>query len=461
MMRDLPLATPAAAHGWLRGPDEHPRRRRYVVAAVLGSVAIWAVAIAVMTFWPRSYAVQSSLIVPNSESDARVDLKDVGQAYATSHSNYDSKSLDPRVNYKEIMLSANVIEAAAAEIGVSPTSFGEPRVKLIDQSSVMEVRVSAGSADLSYEKARALQSAFQARLSALRQDELAQREQAIEHAVQNSRTKLTTAQQDLVNFKVGAQIVSSKQLEEMALAATGLQRHGMELSQKLMHDQATVASLAAQLGVAPQTAGWTLTLQGDAPFLEFLRQFSTASAQLNEYQHKWDEAHPKVREAAAERDSAMAAMTSRAKAVLGGAVGAAELRRMAMVLQDRSREQLLRDLVTAKASADATSAEMVEIERQRRQITAQLPELAHQSAQLDELQRRVSFSEAVFTSGIGKTDVGHTNIFSSYPMVQTLVAPARPLRPSSPRFAYLAAGALGASLMLVVGLSLAWLRTKR
>lgn len=460
-MPDLPLATPVTKNGWLRGPDERPRRQRYVVAAIVGSVAIWAVAIAVMAFWPRAYVVESSLIVPNSESDARVDLKDVGQAYATSRSNYDSKSLDPRVNYKEIMLSANVIDAAAEEIGVPAASFGEPRIKLIDQSSVMDIRVTAGKPELSYDKARALHRAFQARLSELRLDELTQREQAIEQAVRNSRAKLTSAQQDLLDFKVGAQVVSSKQLEEMALAATGLQRRHMELSQKRMHDQATVTSLAGQLGVAPQTAGWTLTLQGDAPFLEYLRQFSNTSAQLSEYEHKWDESHPKMREAFGQRDSAMASMVARAKAILGGAVGAPELRRMAMVLQDRSREQLLRDLVAAKASGDATTAEIAEIERQRKQLAAQLPELAHQSAQLDELQRRVNFSEAVFTGGIGKTDVGHTNIFSSYPMVQTLVAPARPTKASSPRFSYIAAGAVGASLMLMISLSLAWLRAKR
>jgi len=447
--------------GWLRGVDERPRQRRYVLAAVLGSAAIWSLAIGVVALWPRTYTVESSLIVPNGDADARVDLKEVGQAYATTRSTYDTKSLDPRVNYKEIMMSDNVLDAAAELADIEPARFGEPRLKLIDQSSVMEVRITGKSAEQAFAKARALHRAFQERLTALRLDEMTQREQAIEQAVQNSRTKLTTAQSDLVAFKVSTRIVTGKQHEEMALISTTLQRRQMELGQKLMHDRATVASLSAQLGVAPHIAGWTLTLQGDAPFLEFLRQFTTASAQLSEYGHKWDEGHPKVREATGQQAGAMASMTARAKAVLGDAITTADLRRMAMVLQDRSRELLLRDLVSNKAAADAGTAELAEIERQRTQLAEQLPKAAQEAAMLDELQRRVSFTEAVFTSGIGKTDVSHTNIFSSYPMIQLLVAPSLPKKPSSPRFVYVAAGALGASMMLTLALSLAWLRAKR
>lgn len=446
---------------WFTGPDGRPRQRRYQLAAILGCAAVWGLALAVVVFWPKSYTVEWSLIVPNGDPDARVDLKSVGEAYATSRSTYDSKSLDPRVNYREIVLNDNVIGAAADLSGLDALHFGQPRVKLIDQSSVMELRITGSSADEALAKAQALQKAFQARLTELREDELAQREQAIEQAIQNSRDKLTNAQHDLVKFKVSAQIVTEKQLDEIALIGTGLQRRQIELRQSLAHHRATVQSLSSQLGIPPHIAGWTLTLQGDAVFLEHFRQFAAASALLSDYSHKWDDAHPKVREATGQRDSAMTALAVRARAVLGEPVTPADMLRMAMVLQDRSRDALLRDMVNAGSAADSAMAEMREIDRQQAQVAAELPKLASEAAQLDELQRRLNFSEAVFTNAVGKTDVGHANIFTSYPMVQTLVAPRKPARASSPRASYVGAGAIAASLLLLVGLSLAWLRAKR
>jgi uncharacterized protein involved in exopolysaccharide biosynthesis len=447
----------------LQGPPDEPpkrRRRRYLLTALIGHGVIWGLAIAVMLLWPRSYMVESSLIVPSSDPDARVDLKEVGQAYATPRATYDSKSLDPRVNYKEIMLSANVIDAAASAVGLLSSQYGEPRIKLIDQSSVMEITTSARSPELALAKAQAIHQIFQQRLTELRMDELTQREQAIERAVQASRNKLDGAQRDLLRFKVGAQIVTDKQLDEMALASTTLRRRRIELGQKLAHDRASVSSLSVQLSVPLKLAGWTLTLHADAVFLEHVRQLSTAAALLSEQSFKWDAAHPKVREATGQRDAAFKAMQNRAQSVLGQPVSAEDLRRMALVLQDRSREQLLREMVQMQASVSAGEAELAEIEQQWRRLSAELPQLAAQSAQLEELQRRVTFSEAVFTGAVGKTDVGNSNIFSSYPMVQTMVAPTRPERPSAPRATYVGAGAVAASVMLTVGLALAWLRLK-
>jgi capsule polysaccharide export protein KpsE/RkpR len=446
---------------WLLGPDGRPRQRRYVLTAFIGNAIVWSIAIAVILFWPRVYAVDWSLIVPNGDPDARVDLKNVGEAYATMRSTYDSKSLDPRVNYKAILVSSNVLDSAARTVKLQPSQFAEPRIKLIDQSSVMELRVIGPSAEQALARARALDAAFQTRLNELRLDELAQREQAIEQAIRTSRDKLSLAQKDLLMFKVKSEIVTDKQLDEMALASTSLERRRIELGQKVAHDTGTVRSLSSQLGVAPHVAGWTLTLQGDTVFLEHFKQFATATAQLSDYGHKWDEAHPKVRESRGLRDSSAAAMALRARMVLGEVITPTDLDHMAMVLQDRSREQLLRELVTSKASGDAAVAEMREIERQRVQLAARLPKLAGESAQLSELQRRVNFTEAVFTNAIGKTDVGHANIFSSYPMVQTLIKPALPMVANSPRKSYVSAGALVASLLLLVGLSLAWMRAKR
>ena len=446
---------------WLKGPDGKPRRRRYFLVAALGSTFIWALALAVVWLVPRVWAVNYTLILPGSDPDGRVSLNEVGQAYATSRSTYDGKSLDPRVNYRQIMMSADVLDAAAKLAKLPVAAFGTPRIKLIDQSSVVEVEVRGGSAQEALRKAKAVHAAFTERLAALRADETRQRDQAIEQTILNTRDRLTRAQQDLLKFKVRSRIISGRQLEEVALMVSQLEQKSVAVQQRLAGESARLLSLSRQLGLSPQQAGWTLTLQADAVFMDAFRQYGEAMVQLTDASHKWGDAHPKVRESQGVSASASQAMLRRARTVLTSGLGEGDLQSLAMILQDRSRDALLNDLVRVAAESAATVAELKVIERQQAAAQTRMPGLAEEAAQLGELERNVSFTEAVFTGVAGKTDMGNTNIYSSYPLVQTLVSPSLPRAPASPRPVFVAMGALGASLMLMVALSLAWLRAKR
>jgi uncharacterized protein involved in exopolysaccharide biosynthesis len=359
------------------------------------------------------------------------------------------------------MMSDDVLQAAARQAGISPAAFGLPRIRLIDQSSVIEVEVGGRSAEQALKKAQAVHDAFTARLAALRADETWQREQAIEQTIVNSRHRLTQAQQALLQFKVQSRIISEKQLEEVALMLGQLEQKAVSVRQRLAGETARQQSLMRQLGLSPQQAGQTLTLQADALFMDAFRQWAQAQAQLTEASHKWGSVHPKVRDAAGLKVSALSAMQARASALLGLPIRPDALQSLAMILQDRSRDALLSDVVRVAAEASATQAELRVIEQQLDEVQRRMPELAHEAARLGELERNVSFSEAVFTGVAGKTDIGNTNIYSSYPLVQTLVSPSLPRSPASPRPMFVALGALGASLMLIVALSLAWLRANR
>ena len=445
---------------WFRGPDGQPRLQRYLLVALLGSVLVWAMALLMLWLVPRTWAVEYSLILPSSDPDGRVNLKDVGQAYATARATYDGKSLDPRVNYREIMLNPDVIAAAASSAKLPAATFGVPRIKLIDQSSVMEVQVQGPSAQEALRKAMAMQRAFEQRLEDLRSNEAALREQAIEQTIVSSRHKLLRAQQDLLRFKVESRIISARQLEELAATAGALEQRSIQVHQRLASDEARVRSLSTQLGLTPQQAGWTLTLQADALFMESFRQHGGAFGQLTEAAHKWGDAHPKVREAQGVLASSEGGMLQRARYVLAQPIESVQLRRLALILQDRSRDLLLNDLVTASAAAAAARAERGVVLSQQAEIEARMPGLAEEAARLDELQSRVSFTEAVFTGVAGKTDIGNANPYSSYPLVQTLVEPVLPTSARSPKPLFVGLGAMGATLMLLVGLTLAWRRAK-
>lgn len=87
--------------------------------------------------------------------------------------------------------------------------------------------------------------------------------------------------------------------------------------------------------------------------------------------------------------------------------------------------------------------------------------LAQKTSVLDDLERELKFAEAVFTSTLGKTDIGNANIFTSYPLVQMLEPPTLSRKPTSPNRMVALAGAIAASVFLNIGLTLAWLRKKK
>ncbi|MGD8912526.1 MAG: exopolysaccharide biosynthesis protein, partial [Candidatus Thiodiazotropha sp.] len=133
-------------------PPEPNWRQRLLHRAVYGSglspAQRWAAYLgvlmaALMMTWlpiglfvaliPVSYSSKWDLILPGSGSGLAVSLESVGQASANAASPYTSHSIDPKVNYKALAENASVLQAAAAELGMSMAEFGKPRIKLVDQ----------------------------------------------------------------------------------------------------------------------------------------------------------------------------------------------------------------------------------------------------------------------------------------------------------------------------------------
>lgn len=439
---------------------DRARRNRYVFAALLGNIGVWTLTALVLTVMPRSYVTEWSLILPASDPDAQVNMADIGQAYATNRATYDSKALDPRVNYRAVLTSSTVIARAAERVGLPPEAFGASKIKLLDQSSIIQLTTTGGSAEQSEAKAKALFAAFSERLDELRANEGVERDRGIEASIRTSREKLEAAQTNLVDFKVSAKVVSARQLEEAVARIGGLETRLLELSGEAARLQAQLARLSASLGVSPTDAGRIVTLQADAQFVTLLGKYATAGAELAEYGSRWDEGHPRVMSASGRHDSTAEALNARARTLLGARLTPAQLRRLALAGSDRSQEPLIREMVSLHAQHVATQAELAAVRQAHATARTTLDPLARDSSQLDDLQRRLQFSEAVFNSALGKIDVGRANIFSSYPLVQLLEEPRAPKRRDKRPLLFALAGATACSLLLSMALTLAWLRKK-
>ncbi|MFX8554359.1 hypothetical protein ABTM01_19535, partial [Acinetobacter baumannii] len=79
-------------------------------------------------------------------------------------------------------------------------------------------------------------------------------------------------------------------------------------------------------------------------------------------------------------------------------------------------------------------------------------------ARLEDLKKDHLVAEAVFTSAVARLDTNKTDIYASYPMVQTLAAPDLPDRRSTPNTLIAVLGGIAASLLALLALAMAWVR---
>ena len=84
--------------------------------------------------------------------------------------------------------------------------------------------------------------------------------------------------------------------------------------------------------------------------------------------------------------------------------------------------------------------------------------LLEPATRLKDLQRDFAVAEAVFASAIARGQTSRSDRFASYPLVQVLEDPSLPEHPSSPRRKLAIAAGGAATIFLIIGLSLGWLR---
>ena len=212
---------------WLiaRGkPRDH--WRRYVVGATVSIAGILVLCAAYMLLLPKRYTSEWSIILPGAGVEARVSVDRLGQAQSSASSPFSAKEISPRVNYKEIAGSRPVVEAAAKSLGLEPDRFPDPKIKLIDQTSIVEFKITAGSAEDAQNYATALHVAFKDKLEGLRNDELNWRNHAIRDSLGDVRVNLSEARANLLKLQLSSGLASVEQYNQRVL------RHPLRLQHR-------------------------------------------------------------------------------------------------------------------------------------------------------------------------------------------------------------------------------------
>ncbi|NOQ76467.1 MAG: hypothetical protein GQ475_01475, partial [Methylococcaceae bacterium] len=374
----------------------------------------------------------------------------------SSLSAYGGNSISPKVNYKSIAESHSVLSPAAKAMKMDIETFGKPRIKLVDQTSLIFFEVKGTSAELAQQKSMALYEALEALLSQLRNDEIKRREGSVQFMLTGFREKLKQTRDQLLQYQAQSEMVAVEQFSQLT-------RSLEQVKLKLIDLKAELASLLGErnrliniLKLNAEQASAALVLQTDLVFQENSQYYAQAAAMLARQSVKMGENHPQVVKT---RDRWLAAkqqLEQRALLLIGKRKRQTLIR--LMLAPDNIRGGLFERLIVLDSEYKGVKAKITQLKQLINEMRQRLTNDTKSVATLDDLQRNHQIAEAVFTSALARIDTGKTDVYASYPLIQMLTPPSTPNKPTTPNplFVYLGAGT--ATSISLFGMLILWTR---
>jgi len=431
----------------------------YVFLGLALNAVIWGGALTYLKRTKPKFVSKMAIILPGGNVGANVNLPSIGQASSSSTSASGGSSLDPRANYQYILNDEPVLEEAAKSLNIKTSELGKPKSKLIDNTSILQVEIEGPSAKEAQERGFALYDTLMQKVSKLREDEIARRDDGTQATLDMAKIKLAESQKKLAAYKSRSGLSTSDQVKEVAVSLEQLRKQRAEMLAQdiLLSDR--LQQLSNSLGLSVNEASEAFTLQSDPIYQQSLRDYSDASASLTVLSSKWGENHPNVVREAARQKNARDAISDRASFLLNRRPRLQELARLNLnVTGSAGKESLYRDLVAVQAEQSGISGQVDELGRQIENFDDRLRDLTQKQLELDRLQRDAQVAEAVFASSLAKIDLSKSDIFTAYPLAQLVSPPSLADEPASPQPRLVLAGAFVGSLFVSIGIFLLWKR---
>lgn len=431
-----------------------PRLLVYIVVALLSITSLWLPAGLFLMFSPVSYTSTWSLILPGTAAGHVVNLESVGQASMSANSAYSSNSVDPRVNYKALINSVPVRRAAAEIVGLSMDAFGKPRVKLTDQTAMMDFRVTAKTSELAYRKSVAVYQALLSELERLRIDENELREQGVHTILDGFSDKLRHAQNQILEHQMTSHVVSTAQFTEMTVGLERLHARLRDFSVERAGLHGRLEGLEQSLKLDPTEAAVLLELFRDSLLLQLATRWSVSYAELVQNKARWGRMHHRVVIAREQEKELKKELHSRVVLL----VPDLHLNNWKTLLSAYTETTLLTRMVELSIELNGLNYQIVDLEKVILKQQMKLERGASDASNLKDLERKHQVATAVFATALAKLDLGKSDRFSSYPMVQLLARPTKPEKADTMTRDLTLLGVAVGSFLIIVGLILLWIR---
>ena len=430
------------------------RWQPFLKGALMTSALFFGLALLYITFTPRSYPSSWSLILPGDGVSSKFSLDEIGQASTSSRSPYSSSSLSPKVNYKSILTSRNILKKAAARMGIEVPAFGKPKVRLVQQTSLIDIQITGRSPEMARQKAWKLHETFSHELDRLRRDEINRRAEAVKTSLARVKANLDRARDQLTAFKIRTGLSSLGQFNSTIRSLEKLRAERISARAELKVAAREVRQLGESIGLDAEEASTVLQLNSDMSYKAYAQAYARAKAEYAVMAGRYGRNN--INLVAKKRDLEM---THRAIInYLAEAYPDIEphFRENIFTLDSPEMEKVLKRLVFAHARLEGLKTKVAQLKK----LIAELEQAGSvnntRAARLEELEREHKIAKAVFASALARMDSSQVDPFASYPLVQMLSKPTLPEKPSSPHVAFALAGAFLASLLSGIGWVFAW-----
>ncbi|MDV7144004.1 hypothetical protein R3X27_15050 [Tropicimonas sp. TH_r6] len=461
---------PARSRGFLRMPlrsltfarifrggriNDAGRLPRYLFLFLLGAVTLWAPIYGYLSTAPLRYTSSMSLILPGSGASASVNLDQIGQASSFANSPFASSSVSPTETYKRLLAADRILAAAAGSVDMRRQDFGAPRINLVDQTGLIHIETVGNSPEDAQERGEALLHAFFNEIDALRNDEVTVREVGGRDALDEYRASVAETRLKIQSLQRETGLINAGQYEDLVRETDALRVKRAEISSEVTEKHRAALALQQTLGITPMEAAATLKLHADTEFNHIIEEMSQHAAALAEAEGRFGARHPALKSARESYEATRARALAKAAAVTG-------LSREEVARLDLSpiggRAELLAKLVQLDSEQAGQRAELSELEQHFSATEDRMLGLIEPAARLEDLQRDFSVAEAVFASTSARSQTSKVDLFASYPLVQVLENPSLPEEPTSPKRKLAVAAGVAATLFLLFGLLLGWIR---
>ena len=436
--------------------DDLGRLPRYSMIFILSAVGLWVPIVTYLKVTPDSFTSEVSLILPGSGAQASVNLADLGQASSSAASAFSSSRISPTQTYKRLLAANRTLERASRVLGIEREALGGPRIKLVDETSLIHFEMAGPDPLTAQARAEAILRVFLEELDALRQDEMVHREAAARVAIVDYEKDVKRLREEIAFIQTASGLVSFDHFQDIVAKRDELARALEAARNAKFATDASMHSLSDQIGLTPNEAASNLRLHADPEFQTLAQIFAEQSAALAEAQGRFGAQHPVVRSAWHAVSGTENKLAARGRTVVGNGLEAMKV--SFDIAPDPARGALLSELIALAAECDAKASSVASLEQQLVDVDLRIAELAPKAARLDDLSRDYQVAEAVFASALARTDTSKAEVFASYPLVQVLADATLPSRPSSPRPKIAIAAGIAATLMVMMALCLAWLR---
>ncbi|MFB1035862.1 MAG: hypothetical protein QMC38_11005 [Sinobacterium sp.] len=401
----------------------------YLILCVCGYLLIAVIVMLYLNKAPQ-YESNLELVLPGTGASSSVALDNVGHVDSQTSAPFSARGFNPRVNYKEMLLSRGVLYLASERTSLSAVQFGQPKIALTLQTSILSVSIKGSTAEQAEAKAWALYYSLQDELNRLRADEVSHRDKSIQRVLADYRVRLNGSRENILQFQQDSSLVSQDQFTLLVSSLQAIKEKQLYLNAEASNLIDYAYGLGKNLGVSADLAGKAFILQSDVEFQGLLKELDISTSQLSEYESRWGDGHPKVAAEQQRYQAARSALQARSN-IIAGPHAASVFSSLTLEMNPK-RAEMFANLIEATAERLGIKAQIADLHRSELHLKDELKIYAREAAVLDRLQREFDLAEAIFTSAAARLEAGKADVFASYPVLQLLTKPSLPTVIHSP-----------------------------